>query len=138
MSVDLDLGEEPSSARCLSESSALGQLRVSPAERERAFRLIQADVLATLKDDLDRVLRQLRRELGYAPGYGDSGPNSYIANVAERLQQWIHDNFVDTSWPLCPLHGQHPLFLDEEERLVWKCLELDQEIAPLGALGRDA
>src|SRR5437867_11756440 len=31
--------------------------------------------------------------------------------VIENVQQRIHDEFIDTSWPACPIHGLHPLWV---------------------------
>lgn len=35
----------------------------------------------------------------------------FVARVLEETQQWLHDTFVDTTWPRCPEHGNHPLWL---------------------------
>jgi len=43
---------------------------------------------------------------------------------------------VDTSWPPCPRHPNHPLWLARGEGVggVWCCLRDEAEIAPLGML----
>ena len=33
--------------------------------------------------------------------------------VMENVQQRMHDEFIHTSWPECPAHGGHPLWLSE-------------------------
>ena len=51
------------------------------------------------------------------------------------MQQRLHDTFVDTTWPACPLHPHHPLWLDDgRDRPAWRCVTAEVEIAPLDAL----
>lgn len=60
--------------------------------------------------------------------------------AVEDLQQFVHDNFVDTSWPPCPRHPNHPMWLAEGEGggSVWRCLSDHAEVAPLGMLPESA
>jgi hypothetical protein len=59
-----------------------------------------------------------------------------VAGAVEDLQQYLHDTFVDTSWPPCPRHPNHPMWLAEGEGggIVWSCPRDKAEIAPLGML----
>jgi hypothetical protein len=34
-----------------------------------------------------------------------------VVEAVEDLEQRLHDTFVDTTWPACPRHRQHPLWL---------------------------
>jgi hypothetical protein len=49
------------------------------------------------------------------------------------VQQELHDSFVDTSWPQCPEHSNHPLWYWSG---WWQCRESGARIAPLGGLTR--
>ena len=44
---------------------------------------------------------------------------SDAVTAAEELQQWLHDTFLDVSWPHCPDHGQHPLWLSDARPPIW-------------------
>jgi len=50
----------------------------------------------------------------------------------DNVQQYFQDTFVDTTWPACPLHPNHPL---EYETGTWRCPRDRAIIAPLGELG---
>jgi hypothetical protein len=51
------------------------------------------------------------------------------------VQQRLHDTFIHTTWPICPLHPQHPLWLDgDHDGAVWRCAQAGMDIAPLGSL----
>ena len=60
-------------------------------------------------------------------------PVQLAHSVAEGIQQYLHDTFVDTTWPSCPLHPNHPLFLHllPDDRLMWEC-ESSTWATPLG------
>ena len=59
-----------------------------------------------------------------------------VVQAAEDVQQLLHDTVVDTTWPACPRHRRHPLWLGEDDAggLAWRCPRDDAAIAPLGAL----
>lgn len=42
----------------------------------------------------------------------------YLQRVVDDVQQRLHDEFIDTSWPECPLHGGHPLWFSDG---WWRC-----------------
>src|SRR5690242_14512222 len=55
----------------------------------------------------------------------------FVEKVVEDVQQRLQDEFVDTSWPACPSHPNHPL----DYRLgAWYCPRDNSLIAPLGSL----
>lgn len=35
---------------------------------------------------------------------------SYMTTVVEDFQQHVHDCFIDTAWPACPVHPTHPMW----------------------------
>ena len=55
-----------------------------------------------------------------------------IQKCVDDVQQHFQDTFVDTTWPACPLHPNHPL---EYEAGTWRCPRDRAIIAPLGELG---
>jgi hypothetical protein len=50
--------------------------------------------------------------------------------LVEHVQQTIHHT-VNSTWPACPLHSQHPLWYEDG---AWWCTQSRVRIAPLGAL----
>jgi len=58
-----------------------------------------------------------------------------IASLTERVvgdaQQALMDTFVDTSWPPCPRHPNHPLWFHHG---AWHCERDDEALAKLGGL----
>jgi hypothetical protein len=52
--------------------------------------------------------------------------------VVEDVQQDLMDTFVDTSWPPCPRHPNHPLWYHDG---AWHCERDREPLAPLGGLG---
>ena len=76
-----------------------------------------------------------------AQGIGWATTGAQLAHsVGEGIQQYLHDSFVETTWPTCPVHRSHPLFLHllPDGSLMWEC-EQSTWAAPLGGLTpRDA
>lgn len=56
---------------------------------------------------------------------------SYRQRVVEEVQQEIHDCFIDTAWPACPRHPNHPLWLHGE---YWCCEQDGAIVCKLGEL----
>ncbi len=104
---------------------------VTDADEARVVRLLAQDIVATLGPGHENLVRHaaahartLRNE-----------PAAYVAKVVEDVQQELHDRFIDTTWPACPMHANHPLWLRDEQ---WVCESAATTIAALGSLGRDA
>ena len=57
--------------------------------------------------------------------------NFYRDKLGEVVQQYFHDCFVDPTWPSCPRHSNHPLWLRGES---WCCERDGEAIAKLGEL----
>lgn len=55
--------------------------------------------------------------------------------VAEDVQQRVHDEHIDTVWPACPKHPNHPLCYQAGG---WWCERDGVQLAPVGALGAGA
>jgi len=91
-------------------------------------------------------LGQLRRDLR-TTGYGqyidfvaaraaevatfESEPRRFVEKVVEDVQQRLQDEFIDTTWPACPRHANHPLNYADG---VWRCPRDGAMVAPLGSL----
>ena len=92
--------------------------------------LIAPDLVATLGWTVDQA-----KEVVATAGtiYGQD-PELLAFQVAEEVQQWLHDSFLATSWPPCPSHRNHPLWLAEEPPFTWHCQRDAIPVAPLGHL----
>jgi hypothetical protein len=109
--------------RALSVNSAYDLAEVEP--------LIQ-DLIVTLEWDRGRAEALI---LDYLTTPGTSAEDWSLFQLAERVQEFVLEERLDTSWPECPRDGRHPLWLDPTDRpLVWRCPLDGREIAPLGDL----
>lgn len=63
-------------------------------------------------------------------------PAWFSQKLVEDVQQEIHDLHVDTTWPTCPIHRRHPLWLDEGPTgpWHWRCAETGRSFGELGSL----
>jgi hypothetical protein len=100
---------------------------VSESNRARVVQLLLLDVEATIGPGHEAVV-------------GDNAVNVasfaddlvwYRDKLVEDVQQYFHDCFVDTTWPSCPRHPNHPLWLRGES---WYCERDGETIAKLGEL----
>src|SRR5689334_11802196 len=64
----------------------------------------------------------------------DLGDAFFARKLGDDLQQYLHDRFVDTTWPACPDHPNHPLDLRGEPP-VWTCPTTHTSKCGLGRLG---
>lgn len=100
---------------------------VSAEDEARVVSLLRADVEATIGPGHDEAIIEAaaRRRL-----YADVPPQ-YVSDVVDDVQQYFHDAFVDTTWPSCPFHPNHPLWFSDG---WWRCERIEEPIARLGAL----
>jgi hypothetical protein len=103
------------------------QVPVSESDRARVVQLLLLDVEATIGPDHESVV--LDNAVNVA-SFADN-PVWYRDKLVEDVQQYFHDCFVDTTWPTCPRHATHPLWLRGES---WYCERDDEPIARLGEL----
>jgi hypothetical protein len=76
-----------------------------------------------------------------ASEYGDAEEGStveeaqqfYDREVVDQFQQSVHDQHLDTTWPACPRHPNHPLWYGEDSQ-SWCCPLDGAAVAPLGGL----
>lgn len=58
---------------------------------------------------------------------------AFDRKVVDDFQQRVHDERIDTTWPACPRHSNHPLVFDDEHT-VWRCPTDSTRTFPLGRL----
>lgn len=82
------------------------QMPVSDADEARVADLLLRDVAATLgarSEELIRSAASHHREF-------EDDYDRYVERVVEDVQQHFHDLHVDTTWPTCPHHPNHPMW----------------------------
>jgi hypothetical protein len=100
---------------------------VSESDKARVVELLLLDVEATLGPGHEAAVRSNAERVA---SFADE-PLWYRDKLVEDVQQYFHDCFVNTTWPTCPRHSKHPLWLHEES---WYCEHDDAAIAKLGDL----
>ena len=96
-------------------------------EEARVVSLLRGDVEATIGPGYERAVIAVaarRRRHGAVP-------TQYVRDVVDDVQQYFHDERVDTTWPACPHHPNHPLWFSDG---WWRCDRIDAPIARLGML----
>jgi hypothetical protein len=109
-------------------------VRISLADEARAVALVTHDVEVTVGTGQQEVIRReasMRRTFFNEPDAIDVDSREYLQKVAEEIQQYFHDCFVDITWPECPLHRRHPLWLHQGS---WTCEQMSVRVARLGEL----
>lgn len=101
---------------------------VPDLDQAHVVQLLLRDVHATVGPEHEAVVRQHAANVA---SFVDD-PVWYRDKLVEDVQQYFHDCFVDTTWPTCPRHLTHPVWLHGES---WFCEEDGQAIAKLGELG---
>jgi hypothetical protein len=103
------------------------------AEEERIGSALIGDAQATLGSGHEWTIRNSASCVREWEGRSDE---DYEEAVVEDFQQYVHDAFVDTTWPACPRHPHHNLWWKD----WWTCFEDNFPVAKLGELGeiRDA
>ena len=90
--------------------------------------MLAHDLVATVGDQgatLEEAVARLRL---LSPGLDD-----FEHQVVDDVQQFLHDTFVDTTWPACPEHPNHPLWYSDG---WWRCEQSGTRVARLGRLTR--
>lgn len=108
--------------------------RVLTLEQQHVIQALVHDVGATigLKDEAEFtawLLAQGRDALEKSRSKTDLA--SFRDELVADFQQGVHDEFIDVSWPRCPRHPNHPMWLQDG---AWWCTKDDVRIAKLGAL----
>jgi hypothetical protein len=109
----------------------LAETSISDEDQERVVHLLEMDVSATVGGDhKHEIIEAATRIRVFADAPGD-----YEQRVVDDVQRWFHDTFVDTSWPRCPYHSNHPLWFSDG---WWRCEQSETPVAKLGALGKSS
>lgn len=99
---------------------------VSDHDAADVVALLGRDIEATIGPDyLDLVREAARRQRQFV-----EERDTYIARVVDDVQQHVHDLFIDTTWPACPRHPNHPMWFENG----WWVAD-GRPLAPLGGLG---
>ena len=109
------------------DTAASAPITVTDAERDRVVELVMRDVVATLGAVHSVVVRACAdRARQFEPDL-----NHYPERLVNEVQQRFHDERIDTTWPHCPQHANHPLFFVDG---WWRCPRDNASIARLGQL----
>ena len=94
---------------------------------------VPSELLMMLELDVTRTLGEKYRHF-----VGDAANNVSVLEISDPSQKFvddvqrrIHDECIDTVWPGCPRHLNHPLWYDG---VGWVCERDEIQIAPLGGL----
>lgn len=93
-----------------------------------------AERLALLERDVASTIGEAYRyEVGSVAdnARGFSTAEGFVEKVVEDVQQIFMDTFVDTTWPSCPRHPNHPLWFHDD---AWYCDRDGVALAELGGL----
>lgn len=103
---------------------------LSEAECMPVIRLLATDVVATLGAEHEPlVMPNAENQREFAHDVDD-----FAQLLVDHVQQDVHDQFIDTTWPACPRHRRHPLWYRDG---AWWCEADGAAIARLGELARD-
>ena len=95
---------------------------------DEAVRLLADDVRATLGEQYVPVA------WSFAAQVGELEVADRSSKCVEDVQQYFQDTLVDTTWPACPRHPNHPLNYEEGS---WRCPRDGAAVARLGELSPD-
>ncbi len=93
----------------------------------KTMQLLAQDVSATLGEQHVPIVWSVAKNVQDGEGADQSRQG------IDEVQQYFQDTFVDTTWPACPRHPNHPLHF---EGGYWHCPSDGAVIAPLGKLPR--
>lgn len=88
--------------------------------------LLEADVGATVGARYRPLVATVEARLALG------GPVE-VSPLVEQVQEELQETWVDTSWPACPRHGQHPLEYHADG--WWWCAADGAAVCRLGAIG---
>jgi hypothetical protein len=92
---------------------------------DEAVRLLADDVRVTLGEHHVPVVWSFA---GHVRQFEIHDP---LGRCVDDVQQYFQDTFVDTTWPACPRHPNHPLNFEEG---AWRCPRDRALVARLGEL----
>ena len=105
---------------------------------EEVVSLVAHDLGTTLGWSAERARAAAGRrvyDLATDPQSGVDSSEELGLRAVEALQEWLHETLRETTWPACPRHRRHPLWLGAGDDLpVWRCLADGTPVARLGQL----
>lgn len=112
--------------------------RISDSALNHLVALLEHDVQATLGRSYEPLIRQTAEEhrmfFDQHAGEDESVLDQFFDRVVDDTQRYFH-RFVDTSWPPCPEHPHHALWLVDDH---WTCKETGTAYGRLGEFGGTA
>jgi hypothetical protein len=113
---------------CQQERRRLESLsEVSDGDEERVVGLVSRDLVATVGPGLEHIaIAEAARIRLFVSRVAE-----YEGRVVDDVQQRLHDEHLDTTWPTCPQHPNHPLWYSDG---WWRC-PTSGMVARLGELG---
>ena len=99
----------------------------SDSQFHKTMRLLAQDVSATLGEQHVPIVWSVAKDVQ------DKEGEDLSRQCIDEVQQYFQDTFVDTTWPACPRHPNHPLNFEEGS---WHCPSDGAVITPLGKLPR--
>jgi hypothetical protein len=108
-------------------------MAVSEGALRDAARRLTRDLVATLGWDWERAAIFVDAEAAIQMEL-QGEDNSIAHDLAERVQQAVQDQFIDTAWPGCSRHQRHPLEPDDRNPPWWRCPIDSVRQARLGGL----
>jgi hypothetical protein len=107
---------------------------ITSDDEARVISALDNDVGVTLGGAYAKLIRQQarsQRESVNGPNHVHVDAEDYEQHVTEYVQQEFLDSHIDTTWPACPFHTRHPLWVHKRH---WVCEPLNVPVAPLGGL----
>ena len=102
-------------------------MQISAQDAARVAALLTKDVVSTLGPRHAPIVAAAADNHRQFVGDYDL----YVEFLVSGVQQDVHCDLFDTTWPACPRHPQHPLWLHDGS---WCCEQDGVAIAKLGEL----
>ena len=83
------------------------------AEFTRLLILVEQDIASTIGEAYRHCVGSAEENARQFASAED-----FVERVVDDVQQMFMDTFVDTTWPSCPRHSNHPLWFHDD---AWYC-----------------
>ena len=101
--------------------------RITDDDEQRIVAAVSRDLVATMGPGLEHMAIA---EAARIRSWFASTIAEYERQVVEDVQQRLHDERLDTTWPKCPQHPNHPLWYSDG----WWACPRNGRVARLGDL----
>jgi hypothetical protein len=95
------------------------------------FDLLARDLQATVGTGHEAIVEESAARIRLFTDDGD--PSEFEARVVDDVQERLQGGFIDTSWPRCPTHPNHPLWFRDG---WWTCQQSGTRFSRLGELSQ--